>query len=158
MKKRYIVILIIALVVIILLAWFFMKPKSDTNSSSAPEVNITYQNIASVIGKSSMVSSLPSNSDLLLKFYSFNSGVRVWEKFFTIQKGLMKETTNPDEEAEIVLTLNSKYLHGLTNHNFCSMIQQANQNGDLGFETEMSAAALAWKFKSMYQYKDCFGY
>ena len=160
MKKLKIALIFIAVVVIALLIGWFMQPKPVVNSTSThtPAINITYKNLASVLSKNSMIQSVPENTELLLKFYNFNLGQRQWEKAFIIKKGAVVETTNLDEKADIILTLDSKYLKGLANQNFCSMIQQANKNGDLGFESSSSQASLAWKFKSMYKYRDCLGF
>mgnify|MGYP001586749091 CR=1 FL=1 len=138
----------------------FVGPQQNNGPSGPlpPMVNITYQNIAQVMSGSGMVNAIPAGSEILMKFYSFNSGTRVWEKSFVLTSGVMKETTNSDDKADIVVSLDSKYLQGLTNYNFCSMIQRANANGDLGFETELSSVSLAWKFKSLYSYRSCFGF
>jgi hypothetical protein len=160
MKKSYIIGIVVVVIVAIALAWFFVGPKLNSSPSGPPPpmVNITYNNIAQVMSGSGMVNAIPAGSEILLKFYSFKIGMRIWEKSFALTSGVMRETANPDEKADIIISLDSKYLQGLNNYNFCSMIQQANTNGDLGFESDMSSVALAWKFKSMYQYRSCFGF
>lgn len=127
-------------------------------SQPAPVVKPDYAKLEGMLSKNSMISSLPEGSKLLLKFFNFNSGERQWEKFFLLQKGLVKETSNPNEEADIILSLHSKYIPQLTETNFCSIIQTANANRDLGFETALSKTALAWKFKSLYGERACFGF
>ncbi len=148
----------VLVIIIAVLGYFFMPGKSSTGAiTRTPTVNITYSNLAPELSKNSMVKALPTGVEIVLKFYNFNSGVRKWETAFLIEKGNIT-VTSPDATAEIVLTLHSKYLKGLTNKNFCSVIVQANKNGDLGFETNLSSVALAWKFKSMLQYKSCLGF
>ena len=122
-----------------------------------PPIKVGYNNMEEELSKNSLVQSLPKDSIILLKFYNFNSEERVWEKAYVLGKGEASETPNFNEKADIVLSLDSKYLKELTNKNFCSIIQKANKNGDLGFETDLSKISLAWKFKSAYEYKDCLG-
>jgi len=125
--------------------------------SSSTEYYIGYYNMEDELSKNPMVQALPSNSVLLLKFYNFDSGERTWEKAYIFQRGEVKETENLDEKADVILALHSKYLQELTNKNFCDVIKKANQNGDLGFDTELPGISLAWEFKSVYSYRDCFG-
>lgn len=158
MKKKRIIFIFIVIAIFVIFSLLALQQKHSADSAPTPTINITYQNIAQVLSGSGMVRAIPKNSELLLKFYSFNSGKRVWEKSYSLTSGIMRETVALNEQADIILSLDSRYLAGLTNKNFCSMIQQANKNGDLGFETEMSAVKLAWKFKSMYQYRGCFGF
>jgi len=131
------------------------KHMVDTNFSQTPAVKVSYSNFAEVISKNSIVGDLPSNAVLQLKFYNFNLGERVWEKSFVMRKASVTEENIAN--ADIVLSLDSKYLRELTSRNFCDIIQKANANGDLGFESPLSEASLLWKFKSMMKYKDCLG-
>jgi hypothetical protein len=62
------------------------------------------------------------------------------------------------EDADITMTLSSKYLDGLNTANFCSAINIAKKNGDLGVYTKLSAPAMMWKFKGMLKYRECLGF
>ena len=161
MKKLKILLVFLTVIIVALLVGYFLQLKISTkvvsNSLPAPTINITYQNLAVELSKNSMIKALPDDSILLLKLYNFNSGEMQGEKMYVIKKVIIAETSK-DEKADITITLNSKYLKELTNKNFCSVIQKANNNGDLGFETEMSTVSLAWKFKSMYKYRSCLGF
>jgi len=128
---------------------------STLENSVIPTVNISYSNFEQELSKNNMVKDLPKNSRILLQFYNFDFGERLFEKDYIIQKTGVKETTNSKENVDIVLSIHSKYLKGLTNKNFCEIIKKANENGDLGFETRLSGISLAWKFRSMYKYRGC---
>jgi len=123
-------------------------------STPTPTISVNYSNFATVISKNSIVKDIPSGVTILLKFYNFDSGERTFEKSYIITSG---KIVGGDGKADITILLHSKYLKELTNKNFCAITKKANQNGDLGIETNLSSAALAWKLKSMYQYKDCLG-
>lgn len=116
---------------------------------------ITYENIEKVLSGNDMIKMLPENSEVSLKFYSFNTGSRVWENSYVLKKGIVKEGTsaNPD----ITLSMHSKYFNELTDQNLCSTIKKAKNNNDLGAEMRISYAALLWKYRSVLKYKDCFG-
>lgn len=120
-------------------------------------VKIDYSNLEKELSKNSMIDALPKYSIILLKFYNFDSGERVWEKAYVIERNEVKETSDFNKNAEITISLNSKYLEEMTTSNFCEIAQKANQNGDIGFETKLSTTSLVWKFKSMYQYRSCLG-
>lgn len=154
----FIVVVGLALATGLVIQKFIPKKVIVYNGPTVPPVPINYTNLPQELSKQGIVGAIPSGSEILLKFYNFNSGSRVWEKSYAMTKGSVKEITNVEERADIVLTLNSNYLNSLTNQNFCDVIQKANNNGDLGFGTSLSEVALAWKFKSMYQYRTCLGF
>lgn len=161
MKKIFSILILVVLVSVVSGLFVFayvssLEKESSVvaNKTSTPAIPINYSNLASVVSKNSMVKAVPLGSTILLKFYNFDSEERAFEKSYIITTGKIVEG---EAEADIVLLLHSKYLKGLTNKNFCSVIQKANKNKDLGIETELSSAALAWKFKSMYEYKSCLG-
>lgn len=147
MKKLKILLIFIAVIVVALLVGKFFTGRAvqTTLTSPTPTINITHQNIASVLSKNTMIGAIPSDASIALK---------IGEKNYILEKGIVKEG---NADSEITITLPEKYLEGLTNKNFCSVIQKANKNRDLGFETSLSKTSLAWKFKGMYKYRDCLG-
>jgi len=130
------------------------KEVSTTVSKPSPTILINYSNFAQVISMNAIVKKIPKDSTIILNFYNFNTGEREIEKSYIITTGKITEGIS---DGEIILFMSSKYLSELTNKNFCTVIKKANDNGDLGFESKLSDAALAWKFKSMYEYKSCLG-
>lgn len=138
-------------------AWGYVssieKPVKSGNYTASPPIKINYSNIETQLSKSSLVKAIPSGEIASLKFYNFNSGERTFEKSFVLKKGSLVEG---NEKADVELWIHSKYLNELTNQNFCAILKKANQNGDLSIETNLSTVALGWKFKSMYEFKDCF--
>jgi len=57
----------------------------------------------------------------------------------------------------IYLTLHSKYIEQLNTTGLCDTIKLANENKDLGFESEYSPTNLLIKYSGMIKYRDCFG-
>jgi hypothetical protein len=156
-----------ALAIIGLVIFVLTNPVKQTASSGSgtpsnytppPAVNITYQNIEQKWSGLSLVQDLPKSAEILLRFYNFNAGERQWEKSYVITKGSLKEgwTDNPDA----TVIINSKYLNGggLTDQNFCSIIQKAQNDGNLAFEKHISDVALLWKYSGMKKYLSCLGY
>jgi len=170
LKKRkgsfeVIFIAIIALAIIGLVTYALIHPIKQTASSGTsgsytppPAIPITYQNIEQKWSGMGLVQDMPKSAEILLRFYNFNTGERQWEKSFVITKGSLKEgwTDNPD----ITVIISSKYLNGggLTDQNFCSVIQKAQADGNFGFETHVSDAALLWKYSGMKKYSNCLGF
>ena len=161
-KKIMIIILVIVLLISIVVVknrtplGSFLGIKSKQAEAEISEVNINYGNIALVLSSSSLIQDLPKDGKVLLRFYNFDSGFRQWEKSYVLKKG--EVTEGYIEDADIIITLYSGYLNSLTNKNFCSVIQTANKNKDLGIDYGVSKVNLLWKFKSMLKYRDCFGF
>lgn len=57
---------------------------------------------------------------------------------------------------EVYLSLHSKYITELNENNLCEVIKKANENRDLGFNSDSNKASLLWKYKSMLAHRDCF--
>ncbi|MEI6731335.1 MAG: hypothetical protein WCK90_01510 [archaeon] len=161
--KRYVKILIIATIIILVVlagVWayktFSPKPKyAGPSGPSVPPVKITYVNLPQEMGKLSIVWSIPKDGVIALQFYNFNTGTRQIEKSYILTPGNVKEGSSA---ADITISIHSKYMSELTNQNLCTIIAKAKQTGDLGIESSLSGVALAWKYKSMYEYRDCLGF
>ena len=163
--NKWIVVLIVAFLLVGLavpIYYLFNQDKFNqkiettiTNSTTSPTIAINYTNFAKEIAKNSLIQALPDKSIISLRFYNFDNGQRNYEKSFVLTRASVKEENTTS--ADITLLLHSKYLKGLTNKNFCDIIQKANTAGDLGVETNLSMASLALKFRSVIKYKSCIG-
>ena len=120
--------------------------------SSSP---VTYSELPSILTDQAMIQDLPRDTTILLKFYNFNTGERQWEKSYILKKRSVKE--GDTNEYDLFLYIHSKYLQSFRGQGLCGTIQTANNNGDLGVESELSDIKLSWKFKNIMEYKDCFG-
>lgn len=160
LKDYKLILVFLAIVVAIFIILFLINRTINANVVSMPpigqkEVKINYSNIESELAKNDLVKKLPASAILLLSFYNFDSGSREIEKTYVIKKGSVKEGSVT--RADISLSIHSKYLNSLTSGNFCSIIKQANKNGDLGVFTSKSKFSLMWKYRSVLEYKSCFG-
>jgi hypothetical protein len=134
----------------------FLGVKKASDSIDAPTIDIDYSNLPQALSSSSIVNELPADASIVLRFYNFNSGEREWEKSYIILKGKVKEGYNAD--ADMIVSLHSKYIEPLTNKNFCSIVKGAQKNGDFGYESKLSDARMLWKYKAMIKYRECFGF
>jgi hypothetical protein len=128
---------------------------SGSSTSSGHSTNPVYSNFEQIVASNQMIKDLPSNALILLRFYNFNTGQRQWENSYVLTKGSAKLGTTAKPDMTIVIA--SKYLSQVTSSNLCSVIKQADSNGDLGTESGMSTAGLLWKYRSMLKYRDCLG-
>ena len=158
------VVLIIGILItaVAIASIYIVKEKmaqSDINANpsnvQAQAIKITYDNLASTLSRTNMIRDLPDDAVILLQFYNFNSGERAIEKSYVLTQGEIKEGTTDNED--ILIYIASKYLEQLTTANFCSIVQEAKSNGDLGIELKSNKVSLAWKYKSMMKYKSCLG-
>lgn len=146
-----------ALIVLGVISFFvFSEPATtSTGGSGGVSIDLNYDNFEEEFVKSSLVKDLPDDISIALEFYNFDSGDREIEKSFILRKNEVVEGSLDD--AEVVMLIHSKYLEEWTNRNFCSVMKKANNNGDMGYETDLGSVELAWKFKGLTKYKDCFG-
>jgi len=125
--------------------------KSTSKSITAPITQATFPSYAQ---SQPIINDIPDGTEILLKLYNFNTGERQWDVSYIVKKGSVIEGTldNP----ELTLTLSSKYLADLNQIGFCATVKKANANGDLGMEFGVSELTLAWKYRAMMKYKECF--
>ena len=153
MKKALVIFSIITLLVIFcFVIIFFNLPQTgnviNTNSNSInsikkQKVEITMENFMTYLPKTELIKDLPSQTNLELK---------TPEKSYTIQKGIFKEgmPTNPD----VTIMIPSKYLPEIT-ANPCSALTKITTNRDLDYQLHISKISAAFKYRSLYKYKDC---
>jgi hypothetical protein len=167
MKKltKITILAVILIIIILFLILMVSEPKimgaflglfqEQTEHSTSTVIDINYGNIESILSKTNLVRDMPKDGKILLKFYNFNKGYREWENSYIIEKDSVKKQ---EGDADILLWLHSKYLDELNTGNFCSIIQKAKQNGDMGFYSELSKAKLLWRYKSMLKHLKCLGF
>jgi hypothetical protein len=130
------------------------QPLPTPPPSIPPEPEpVDFTGIPSKLSSTPLIQDFPSKVTAGLKFFTFVSGQRVWQNEYIITKGSVVpgKASNPD----VIVILHSKYVNRIYNEDFCNVIRDANKNGDLGYESELSSLTLGWKFKSLIKYKSC---
>lgn len=151
-----VLIIIIAFLVILASAGIFLVlviSPVDMRNLPGPTINITYENFAEIIEKNPLVQDIPSDGTIILAFYNKTDNKN--EKVFVLTRGKVEEK---EGFGDILLSLPSVYIEGLTNKNLCDKITEAKNNGDLQFHSPLSDKDLLWKYKSMIRYRDCLGF
>ncbi len=141
------------LIVGIIFSFGDLNFEEKVESKPSPTFSVNYSNIEKVMSSNYLIRAIPSEGVISLIIYNFSN--KNIEKMFILTKSsfLEGEIENP----EITLRIPSFYLDKLNNKNFCTIIQEANSKGDLQFETSLSTTSLAWKYRALLKYKDCFG-
>lgn len=124
---------------------------SPTPAPEPPPVN--FQPLPAYLSNVPLVKELPSNAVISLKFFTFVAGQRIWQNEYIIKKASVIE--GKADKPDVIMILHSKYVDRLYNEDFCKVIQDAKKNGDVAFDTQLSAIAIVWKFKSLMKYKSC---
>ncbi len=141
------------------------KPKTTTSSSKSssgssiqktkPPELVTLEQLSSYLEKRDLVKELPEKAILNLRLYNFNTGYREWEISYTITKGNAEIGYNDESDLDIII--HSKYLQDLAKSGICSTVKKAKKNGDFAADVKIGTTLFMWKYKSMMEYKDCFG-
>ncbi|HLD38656.1 MAG TPA: hypothetical protein VJA20_04405 [Candidatus Nanoarchaeia archaeon] len=165
------VLLILGIIFLIILGIIFFsdinkksstsQPSSSSNVSGAtqqvkvvPLSQEQRQKVENALLSSEFIQDIPENNPISLRFFYFEEEQRVWQDIFYMGRGGL---IDPGEMG-ISLSLHSKYIEELDKNDLCSIIQTANQNRDLGFDSDYSQTQLLWKYKGMIKYRDCFGF
>jgi len=134
------------------------NPSSQTQQIAQIAQNVNepppnFQGLASVLSNTQIVKDFPDGVETSLNFFTFTNGNRVWQNTYTVKKGQV--ITDSSGNAEVKVIIHSKYVNRIYGEDFCSVLRDANKNGDLGYETSLNSVSLAWKFKSLLKYKNC---
>lgn len=119
---------------------------------SSPEEYALFED---AVRSSPLLSELPSDAEILVRFYNFDSGEREWERSYLLQKDSFTEGTS--ETPDFVLLLHSDYL-SQGQGDLCAVVRQAKAAGDLGAYSDQSSAKLLWKYKALLDYRECVGF
>jgi len=157
-----VLVLLVILASIIILGIFlflFNKPSEQTNQGVlnvevVPLSQEERQKVFDSTMSTEFIKDVPEKYPILITFFSFENGERVYHDSFLIGRNEFLSEGEP----EIYLALHSKYISELTPENFCEVIQRANKAGDLAFNSESNKASLLIKYRSMLKHRDCFGF
>ena len=132
------------------------SPAPAPTPAPPPSVVEVPPNFAGLPGKLSsdpMVQEFPEKASIALRFFTFINGNRVWQNEYIIRKGSVVE--GKAQSPDVIANLHSKYVDRFYSEDFCTVVQAAKSNGDLGFDTSLGEFSLLWKFKSIAKYRHC---
>lgn len=162
-------ILFLGTAIIIISAMFFLSntnsipinpnaklPSGMATGNIPKAADLNYDNLAPFLSKTQFIKDLPKNSQIMIQFYNYNTGNRQIERSFILEKDKAMEGIS--QEPDLTILIHSKYIPELNTLTFCSTIAKARNNGDFGMSFQGSEISLAWKFRNMKKYSDCFGF
>ena len=155
-------ILIFGIIIVAGILAFFLFNKFSatgevTNSQPVKTVPLSAeerQKVTQTVLSTEFIHDIPEKDPVVLTFFSFENGQRVWRDGFLMGKGRFLSEGEPT----IYLMLHSKYISEFNGNNLCEIIQRANKNGDLAFHSEYGKASLLIKYTSMLKHRQCFGF
>jgi len=149
-------------IVVLLIVGFIVIPKLGKSGTGfgGEQIEIeplSQEQIAAVgeaVLSTEFISDLPKKGAIGLQFYDFRDGERVWQSGFLIGKDGFLSSGEPD----IILIMPSRYISKLDSTNLCEVVQEAQANQELGFQSEENNAKLLIKYAGMLKHRDCFGF
>lgn len=103
---------------------------------------------------SSFVKDIPEKDPVFLRFFSFESGERVWQDGFLVGSEGILTQGNPS----VYLSINAKYISELNGQDLCEIIQRASRNGDVGLHSDYGKIRLFLKYAKMLKHRGCLGF
>lgn len=164
-------ILIVVLLVLGYLAYSFYSKDADT-STRGGSVNAWYAGedecadiednyvqpdfgrTKEILSREEIVNDVPAKGKIKIMFYHFVGNCRIWDKIYFLSDGKIEER---NADSDIDIWISSDYVDKIQEGNFCSVIAEARENGDLGQSANVGTTELLWTYKSMLEHKDCLG-
>lgn len=113
-----------------------------------------FERLKTVMQNQAIVKDVPEKGKISLKFFHFTQGCRIWDKSYLLTDSQIIESS---EKGDIQVWISSSYADKINENNFCDVIKEARDNGDLGQWSDAGKATLLWRYKSMLGYADCLG-
>lgn len=132
------------------------SPSSEVNKKTLEKKPLSEKEIGIVkemIGSSNMLDKIPQDHPITLQFYYFEGGRRVSLRKFILGPGGKVD----GQESDLKILLDRNYISDFETDSFCDVIKAAKSAGHLGTRSELSSTKLLWRYKSLMEYKDCFG-
>lgn len=159
-KKVWIILLVVVFLIASAGAYVYVNyvhiPSSSGSSAGvySPPPILTKETLPAYFEKQALLQALPDDALIALDFFDVVNGEWVVDNSYTLKKGSVTsgEASNPD----LIITVNSKYLPEFGD--FCGATKKAKANGDIAFDMKLSTASFLWKYKSVANYRECFGF
>jgi len=113
-----------------------------------------FDRLKQVMQNQPIVLDVPEKGKISLRFFHFTDGCRIWDKSYILSNGQITENS---ENGDIQVWIHSSYVDSVDESNFCDMVKEARNNGDLAQWSEIGEATLLWRYKSMLKYRECLG-
>ena len=147
------VLVIVALSIILL---FNNSKETGTvtqNIETVPLSSVERQAVVNTVLNAEFLKDLPEDEPIAIVFYDFDTGERRFRDGFLINnKGFLSEG-----KPTVSVYIHSKYIKEFEQSDLCSVISQANKNGDLATYSDYSNARLLLKYSGMLKHKSCLG-
>ena len=147
-KKRpgKLLFVVIAILIVAGVLSLYLGNRSSSGVQAWEPIVLTKENLPSHLSQYSAINDLPKDSAVAFTIGSAEYGVN---------KGQVTEgiPSNPD----VSIKVPEKYFEIIGQQGWCAGLATANAAGDLNVEMHISSAAAAWKYKSMFKYKNCLG-
>jgi hypothetical protein len=114
-----------------------------------------FERVRNIMSSNEIVKSIPDKGSVALGFFHFTDGCRVWDKYFFLSGGKIDERF---EQADIQIWIHSDYVDRISEANFCEIVKEAINNGDVGQGSVSNEITLLWRYRSMLKHRACFGY
>ncbi len=108
---------------------------------------VTETNLKAFLESRPLVQELPSKAVIYLHVGN--------ELHYTIKRESV--TDGVPQNPDITLSMPVSYIDDLGTIGLCNTIILANDNGDLSAQVHLSQKALLWKYRSVLEYRECFG-
>jgi uncharacterized protein YpmB len=143
-SRKGLIILLIILVVLVVVGIYIYTEFKPVTFTEQKGIDLTTKNFPSYLEDHQIVQNLPDDAEIELN---------VDEESFVVGKG-SAEKGNADN-ADVSITISEDDINAIGEEGLCGAIKSGSIN-DVDVETELSESELAWKYKSMLKYKDCF--
>src|SRR3989338_11004811 len=145
-KEWKIIGIIIGVVFIIGIAVGFAFLNAPKEKSVWQTVDLTKDNLPTYLERFKPVHDIPEEGVIELA---------VGDEGYTISKG--KVIRGAPADADVKLTLPVSSFEVIGQQGWCAGLQQARADGNLGIELHGSETELAWKYRSLFNYRRCLG-
>lgn len=115
------------------------------------EVDVGYDNFVGAFGDNVVLMDMPRGARVNVYFYNEEGVVR---GYCVDGRSILDGEL---DDVDFAVSINEKYLGGLTTVNYCSVLAELVNAGDFSYELNISKLGLFWKYRGLFKYRYCLG-
>ena len=109
-------------------------------------INLTKEGFAEYLEEHTLIKELPGGSDISLKLNGYS---------YSLGQGVVEESSNSESDLEISIPEN--FIAKIGEEGLCEVMSGGLESGEIVVETELTETELAWKYRGVLKYRECFG-
>ena len=139
----FLVVILIILLVLGIYVYLLLMPAEFEELKG---INLDKEGFSDYLEEHILVQELPKDANVKIK---------IDDTSYSVSQGVVKEMEVENQDIEIIISEN--YLSKIGEEGLCEVMDEGLESGEIVVKTALSESDLAWKYRNVVKYRECFG-